>query len=292
MQGIIFDIQRFSLFDGPGIRTTVFLKGCMMRCIWCHNPESFTQDIQLSYDANKCTGCRNCEVVCTSGVHRFINETHYVKHNQCTHCGKCTAECPGNALKLLGQSMTADEIINEVMKDKKYFEHCSGGVTFSGGEPSLQFDFLVEMLQLAKQQNLHVCMDTNGVMDKNRLELLMKYVDLFLFDYKITDPEQHKSLTSVPKDIILDNLKFLGEKNRPVILRCPIIPGINDRDDHFQAIHTLKHHYKNIQKVELMPYHNIGRQKWDQLGYDFTLNSLPSSTPQQWSSKEIFINTH
>jgi len=207
MTGIIFDIQRFCLHDGPGIRTTVFLKGCNMRCPWCHNPESY-------------------ELMPAQGY---------------------------------GQEIAADDIITEVMKDAKYYATSGGGITFSGGEPTFQPDFLLELATKAKAHNLHICLETNGLFCDNTRERLLPLVDLWLYDYKATN--NHKEHTGASNKIPLHNLAMLNQAGASIILRCPIIPGVNDNDTHYQAIENLKGAYACIKAVDFLPYHNLGGHK-------------------------------
>lgn len=286
--GIIFDIQRFCVHDGPGIRTSVFLKGCMMRCIWCHNPESFELGIQIARDNLKCTSCGKCVEICPQKVHYIENNKIAMNPKNCTKCGKCIDECPQEALRFFGREVNADEVIEEVLKDRKYYESSGGGVTFTGGEPTLQFEFLMELLKKSKESNLHTCLETNGIITHERLEELCQYVDLFLLDYKATGNEDHKKFTGVEPHKVFSTLDYLELREKPVILRCPIIQGLNDTDIHFKTIKEIKSKYKNIQSVEIMPYHSFGKQKWEAIGREYTLAKLESATPELkelWESK-------
>ncbi len=284
MTGIVFDIQKFCVHDGPGIRTTVFLKGCMMNCLWCHNPESLDQKIQLSFDSESCLSCKAC-LVCPNNVHVFEGQQHKVNFKDCKACGKCVEACQPKALKLIGKEMTVEEIMSEVLKDKKYYDSSSGGVTFSGGEATMQFDFLLELLKASKDSGISTAIETNGVVPKEKLEKLVDFVDIFLFDYKATNETQHKNFTRVDKSKVMESLELLDSKNAKIILRCPIIPGYNDNDEHFQAIRELKSKYTSISSVEIMAYHDIGRHKWEQVGLDYILKDLKSATKED---KEVW----
>lgn len=284
MKGIVFDIQKFCVHDGRGIRTTVFLKGCMMRCLWCHNPESLSPKIQLSYDKSKCSSCGSCKV-CPNNVHKIESNIHTVEFNKCNACGLCIDNCPNVALKLIGEEMSSEYVISEVLKDKKYYDSSGGGVTFSGGEATMQFEFLLELLKLSKENGISTALETNGIVSQEHLEKLIEYTDLFLFDYKVTNVENHKLFTNFDRDKVLDTLEILNKKNAEVVLRCPIIPTVNDNIEHFDAIKEISGKYKNITSVDIMPYHDIGRYKWEQIGLEYTLMNLKTvdkEVKQSW----------
>lgn len=282
MKGTIFDIQRFCLDDGPGIRTTVFLKGCMLRCAWCHNPESLSAKVQLAYYDNKCVKCGTCRAVCPHGVHSFTESgEHQVDHSACVACGQCVKACPADALALLGRTAEAADVIEQVMKDEAYYRHSGGGVTFSGGEPTMQYEFLKELLQLAKERGLHTCMETNGTLDPARMKALLPYLDLVLLDYKMTDEAMHKQYIGIGRAPVLRTFALLAEENQPVVLRAPIIPGLNDNEEHFAAIRALKAKYPNIQRAQVMPYHTIGKGKYGEIGLPYSLASLKDATEEQ-----------
>ena len=262
--GVVFNIQRFSLHDGPGIRTTVFFKGCNLRCIWCHNPESFELRPQLSFNRQQCTGCGAC------GKEGQGDDKNVIPFS-------CVETCPSEALTVIGKAYTVDEVMEVVLKDKVYYKD-TGGVTFSGGEPTLQYDFLMELLVKSKANNLHTCLETNGIISQDKLINLCNYVDLFLLDFKHSDDRLHKEYTGSSNCSVLKSLKLLNKFNANIILRCPIIPGINDSDAHFAEINRLKKLYPSIREVELMPYHEYGVSKWDNIGitYELPYASAPS----------------
>ena len=271
--GIVFDIQKFSVNDGPGVRTAVFMKGCQMKCLWCHNPESLSSKKQLAFNAQKCIGCRRCEQVCPNDVHSFTADgCHIVNFDACQTCGLCVDVCMQDALKIYGKEMSVDEVFAEIIKDKVYFDKSGGGVTLSGGEALKQFDFCLALAKKCQQNGIHVCIETNGASKKQYYQAIAPYVALFLFDYKATGDKLHKQLTGMTRKLVDENLRILNEIDAQVILRCPIIPVYNLSDEHFSAIAKLGDSMANIQKVEVLPYHNFGKGKAKEIGGHWELD--------------------
>lgn len=287
--GIVFDIQRFCVHDGPGIRTTVFLKGCNMRCKWCHNPESFRVEPELMYYADKCTACGGCKV-CPQDVHQFDrNGVHKILRESCTACGLCAEVCLQKALEVFGKRMTVEEVMETIRKDEKYYRSSCGGVTFSGGEATVQFLFLLELLAACRQEGYHVALETNGLVNREQLEQLIPMVDLFLFDYKLTDAGDHRRWTAVANEPILENLAFINQKKVETLLRCPIIPTVNDNAAHFAAIKQMQQRYPCITQVEIMPYHDIGKSKWNAIDMEYALHGIETVTGKQKKKWEELI---
>lgn len=285
--GTIFNIQKFSINDGPGIRTTVFMKGCPLNCLWCHNPESKSRKTEIFFDARKCVGCRSCEV-CPYGCHVFTDTEHIFNREKCIACGKCAAECYTDALELVGTEKSVEEIIAEVMKDEAFYENSGGGMTLSGGEPMFQFDFTYELLKRAKENGLHTCIETCGFAKWEQYEKIADLVDIFLFDYKETDPGKHKEFTGVTNELILENLKKLDEKGCKTVLRCPIIPGLNDTDEHFTGIAKTANSLRNVLEINVEPYHPLGKGKSEMLGKEYFSDDLSfadDNAVKEWIEK-------
>lgn len=274
MKGKIFNIQHFSLDDGAGIRTTVFMKGCPLNCIWCHNPESKKLKTQLFYNSEKCKGCRQCANVCPNTCHLFENGVHSYKRENCIACGKCAKNCLFKALETVGSEKTVEEVLAEVLQDAPFYETSGGGLTLSGGEPMYQFPFVYELVKSAKEKGLHVCMETCGFAKEELFLKIAPFIDVFLFDYKETDSEKHKKLTGVSNENILKNLKNLDDLGKRIILRCPIIPSCNDEEEHFEGIAKTANDLKNIERIDIIPYHPLGIGKCIMLGEEVSFSDL------------------
>ena len=254
-KGLIFNIQKFCLNDGPGIRTTVFFKGCPLRCAWCHNPESQNHSKEIMYYADKCKGCGECENL-TVDSQNFI--------------------CFSGAKEICGKVVSIDEVIAEVLKDVSFYKKSGGGITLSGGEPLFQFDFVIALLKKSKESNLHTAIETCGFANREQVREIAKYVDLFLFDFKEFDAKLHKSYTGVDNSIILENLSLISELKKKIVLRCPIINGYNDREEHYKKISELANLYESISQIEIIPYHSFGESKYTALGKERPLIKMES----------------
>lgn len=261
---VIFDIERNSYVDGPGIRTTVFFKGCNLRCAWCHNPESQSPKPEMLFYKNKCTGCGKCKEKCPYDLEK------------CVLCGKCTLYCPHDAREVCGKEYTVNEVLREILKDKAFYETSGGGVTFSGGECMLQIDFLEEVLKACKENGIHTAIDTAGHVSFACFERILPYTDLFLYDVKCFGSEKHKRYTGQGNELILKNLKKLLEANTRVWVRIPIIPTVNDTEEEMRGIKAFLDACGYPERVELLPYHAIGEHKYSAIGKPVHKFSVPS----------------
>ncbi len=279
MKAAIFDIERSSFVDGPGIRTTVFFKGCNLRCAWCHNPESQPPHPQMMFYQNKCTGCGKCKEKCPNNL------------ESCELCGKCTLYCPHDAREICGKEYTVDEVMRVILRDKDFYEKSGGGVTFSGGECMLQIEFLKEILKACKENGIHTAVDTAGNVAFERFEEIIPYTDLFLYDVKCYNSEKHKHYTGVSNELILSNLGRLLEIGNAVWVRIPIIPTVNDTEEEMRDIKAFLNTHRAPQKIELLPYHRMGEHKYAALGKDLHTFSVPSEEKMS-QLKKIFSKTN
>ena len=252
--GVVFNTQRFCVHDGPGIRTTVFLKGCPLRCSWCHNPEGLSPEPEISRIASRCTGCGSCREVCPDGSASFGGEG-------CTRCFRCAEACRTGALRVTGREMTDGEVIAECLKDRVFYEESGGGVTFSGGEPLSQPQFLLACLTRCREERLTAALDTCGYADRDILLEAAGMCDTVLYDLKVVDGESHKQNTGISNDSILDNFVSLGSRHTNVWVRIPVIPGVSDSEGNAAAAASLAAGMAGVRRVCLLPYHAMGAAK-------------------------------
>jgi len=275
LKGLVFDIQRFSTQDGPGIRTTVFMKGCPLKCLWCHNAESIDPNPQLMYTPQRCIGCDNCQKTCPkNAISTDLQGAKHIDRGLCDRCGLCAEGCYAGALTMVGRWYDVDELLDIACRDMPFYQQSGGGVTVSGGEPSHQTDFVVEFLHRCRLRRIHTAIDTCGYTAFHNLKALAEQSDLVLYDIKHTDLERHRELTGVPNDIILENLAKLDELGVPIIIRVPVIPGYNDDIENMHRLGDLLAHLTNVGKVELLPYHRLGESKYNKIGYEYRLKGL------------------
>ena len=270
MKARIFDIKYFAVHDGPGLRTTVFFKGCPLRCVGCHNPESLSRGIQLSYHSDKCVRCGRCVLACQEGVHS-LDQLHTVLHDRCKHCGDCLKVCPADALTLYGKDVSVDEVMDEILEDADFYGE-NGGLTLSGGEALMQVDFCVELLKRAKAAGINTAVDTSGYVKRESLDRVIPYTDLFLYDIKAFDEDVHLSCTGVSNKIILENLQYLSSLDKAIEVRIPFVPEYNS--DQIEKIAAFLAPLPSLRAVKVLPYHNLARSKYASL-------SLPDTLPEK-----------
>lgn len=262
MKAYITDIQRFSLRDGDGIRTTVFLKGCNMNCPWCHNPETISKEPELIFYANKCIGCGKCFEVCPNGAHKAVNGEHVIDRELCRNCGKCAEICYAEALKMIGKEMTAEQVMAEIRQDIAYYGNSGGGVTVSGGEVLCNKEFTLELAKMCKAENIHFAIESNISFPYGYCEELFLSCDLIMCDLKIFDDEKHREITGVSNKNILENIKKLDTLGIPVIVRTPLIPDATDSLENLTAIASYIKDMKNLVRYEILNFNPLGEGKY------------------------------
>ena len=260
MKVVLLDVLRGSMHDGPGFRTTIFIKGCPLRCQWCHNPESQEMQPQLSYNASRCKTCGACVAVCERGVHSIVDGLHKVDYQKCIACGACEKACVYKAVSIYGYYAEPREVYDIVIRDKAFYDFSGGGITISGGEPLMHAEFCRTLMEMCYKDNIHTAIETSGFCSAENLRTIMPYTGLFLFDWKLSEASEAQKYTGQSCETIQRNLRMLLDSGANVILRCPIIPGVNDTQVHFDSIRKLLDEYPDL-SAEILPYHNFGRGK-------------------------------
>jgi len=283
MKGNILAIKRFEIHDGDGIRTTLFLKGCPLSCIWCHNPESISSDMQIGYYDRKCIGCKEC-MICSA--HVFSKGIHTLDRTKCIACGKCVEKCDSDALVLYGKDMTSEELVPLLIEDAMFYKS-GGGVTISGGEPLLQAEFCGELLCKLKKKSINTIVDTCGYADKEQINRIINYTDKFLYDIKAYDEKKHIQLTGRSNRCILENLEYIDSKGKPIEIRIPLITSLNGGE--IKKIASFLTKFRNITKVKVLPYHSFGITKYIALDMKYELKDevLPTRDQINIAIKEL-----
>lgn len=290
MSGLVFNIQRYSVHDGPGIRTTVFLKGCPLKCVWCHNPEGINPGREIIVIETRCIGCGKCIEVCPvcaenakkTDRSKVVKSLLIPRHvDGCRLCGECVKVCPTEARMIAGKEYTSAELANELLKDRMFFEESNGGVTFSGGEPLTQPEFVMETVSNLKKQEIHVAIDTCGFAPHSVVKEIAEHADLFLFDLKFISPGKHRKYTGVNNELIIENLAILNEKRKEIWIRIPVIPGVNTGDGEIKAIIKFLKPLNSIRQINLLPYHNTGTHKAQRISGHASFSEFEVPTPEQ-----------
>jgi pyruvate formate lyase activating enzyme len=279
-RGIVFDVQRCSFQDGPGIRTTVFLKGCPLHCRWCHNPEGLDPSPELLVDAGRCLACGSCREACARPGGPLARGRR-VGDDGCTACARCADACPSEARRIAGHARTASDLVAEVARDRAVFEESGGGVTFSGGEPMSQAPFLRTVLDACRSEGLHTAVETCGFAAPEVAMSIAARADLLLWDVKHLDPARHRALTGVALEPIVANLRAIARLRAPVWLRVPVVPGLNDSEENLRAVARLAAELPHVRRVSLLPYHRAGTRKRARLGRDEVLAGVATPTPER-----------
>jgi len=265
--GMIFDVKRFAIHDGPGIRTTVFFKGCALACPWCHNPEGLENRPEIALNRSRCLNdCLACVRVCRPRALRRKDQAVQLDRSRCDRCGECARACPSEAIQLIGRVTTVAAILEEIDRDEPFYQQDGGGVTFSGGEPLRQPGFLKALLVGCKSRGYHVALDTSGFADRKSLAAVAADTDLFLYDLKAIDDRVHRRITGASNRLILENLRWLAGQKKRVVVRLPLIPGFTATDDNIAAVADWLQSMTPLRQIELLNFHRWGRQKYDKLG--------------------------
>lgn len=289
MTGRIMDLKRYAIHDGDGIRTTVFFKGCPLKCVWCHNPEGIGFGSQLAFYANKCIGCGTCGQICPVGAHSFENG-HTFRRDLCTACGRCAEECPTEALSLFGRQMTVEQLLPLLLEDRIFYQTSGGGVTLSGGECLCQAEFCRELLSRLKAEGIDTAVDTCGMVPRSALDCVLPFTDIFLYDVKAANEDVHIRCTGVSNKLILDNLRYLDERGAQLEIRIPLIPGWNG--DEIHGICGLLGPLKHLKKVRVLPYNNLAGSKYVALGMPNTMPRVAPPTAEVLDEAIAVMRSH
>lgn len=288
---LISNIQRFSTKDGPGIRTTVFFKGCPLHCKWCHNPETHNSHEEIMYNAENCTLCSRCVFACPNNAIKIENNMLFTDRTLCNHCGQCTDVCYYNAREISGKTMSINEVCDRIFSDISFYSQSGGGATFSGGECMMYPEFLLGCLKMCKSQRIHTCVDTSGFAPFSSFESILPYTDLFLYDIKSFSSDLHQQLTGVDNALIWDNLEKLCKAGANINLRIPVIEGCNSDLSDIELT-AAKAQSFGIKKVNILPYHDMGKYKYTKLGREYDGNSMATPSDEKLASIVQIFEKH
>jgi len=289
-KGLIFDIQRYSIHDGPGIRTLVFMKGCPLSCLWCCNPESWSSSQEIMVSSTKCIGCKRCIEVCPTGAAEKKNP---LEANQlCVVCGSCVEACPSTARQLVGRYMSLDEVVEEVEKDRLFYQHSGGGITATGGEPLMQVGFVRMLLKRCQEKGIHTALETCGYAKWEVFKKVLEHVDLLLYDIKHMDTERHRELAGVGNELILQNAKKVARLGKDMIIRVPIIPDRNDSVENMEGVAGFARSLRKVNEIHLLPYHRLGESKYDRLGKNYKLKGMEPFDKQSLFKQKKIIESY
>jgi pyruvate formate lyase activating enzyme len=289
IKSIVCEIEKYATHDGPGIRSVVFLKGCPLTCLWCANPETQRKENELYYNLMKCIQCKRCIQACEKDVLFTIDEKIHIDREKCTACGQCVKECPMGALQLVGKEMNVEEVFEEVSKDMVFYQQSGGGITISGGEVLMHEEFAAALLQKSKENYINTAIETSGFGSWNSLFNIAEYCDVIMFDIKHTDENIHKQATGVDYKVIVDNLQQLSKLHNHIIIRVPLITGWNDSEENIENVVQIAK--KNgIREIHLLPYHSLGREKYNRLDRKYSLEEIKSPEDIKVNQFKEYIN--
>ncbi len=281
MKGYVSTIRRYSRYDGPGIRTTVFLKGCPLRCKWCSSPQTWNLKPGVVFLASKCIGCGKCLEACAYGAINMSGQGHRILYDKCVRCGRCAEECPSQAIRMDGREMTAEEVMEAVRRDSSYYRSTGGGITVSGGEVLMQPEFTAEILRIAEESGIHTCIETSGYGDWEKLKLILEHTRIAYIDLKHMDPEEHKKLTGVSNDKIIDNIRRAAASGLcRIVLDLPAIPGITETKENMKAMAEFMKSV-GLKDLKYLSFHKLGQHEYEELGMEYAVKDIDSNTPEQ-----------
>ncbi|UCC15998.1 MAG: glycyl-radical enzyme activating protein [Dehalococcoidales bacterium] len=272
---LVLSISRMTIHNGPGLRTVIYLKGCPLRCLWCSTPESQKTGSEIAIYPNKCIHCDLCISVCPLDAITVTDEVVSIDRSVCNNCGRCVEVCYSEAIELLGQSMTIKELVDEVTKDSAFYKRSGGGVVISGGEPLINPNYIMKLLQELKKEGINIGIDTCGYVPWTNIEKALPYIDFFLWDIKHMNAEKHRELTGVSNELILSNARAVSENNIPLYIRIPVIPGCNDSEENIRATCEFAQDLSSVVEIHLVPLHHLGKGRYDSLDRPYPINDIP-----------------